>query len=380
MTRASCPPCPTLPQHKRALAAGALVLALALGGCASHPGRYYQDDGPPEHVPAGLDSVPDAVPRPEALNPAANRPYTALGHRYTPDTSDAPFEQRGIASWYGRQYHGSHTASGEPYDMFAMTAAHPTLPIPSYARVTSTRDGRSVIVRVNDRGPFLQDRVIDLSYAAAVRLGLAGSGSGEVTVRKITASDIAAGNFGAVAAAHPGSPPPVAAPEPVAAAAPAVVVSPVAPAGVALGATTLTLAAAPLAPAAAATVLPSPMAAAAPAAAPGTAPQPAVTPPPEPAAMAATDTPGAADQAPWSVQFGAFAQLPHAQALSDALTAQLAGPAGDTLPPAQRHPRVQSDAGLHRVLVGAFASRAAAQAAAATLKSLLSREAVLFKR
>jgi rare lipoprotein A len=177
-----------------------LLACLTLGACASRPGHYYQDDGPPEHPPAGLAQMPDAVPRIEPLNLRANRPYTALGRSYTPDTSDAPFEQRGMASWYGRQYQGNPTASGEPYDMYAMTAAHPTLPIPSYARVTRASDGRSVIVRINDRGPFLQDRVIDLSYAAATRLGIVGPGSGEVRVRKITARDIAAGNVGSAAA------------------------------------------------------------------------------------------------------------------------------------------------------------------------------------
>jgi len=186
------------PAHGMAAARGLLVAAcLCLGACATRPGHFYQDDGPPDHVPAGLAETPDAVPRVEPLNPRANRPYSALGRSYTPDTGDAPFEQRGMASWYGRQYHGNPTASGEPYDMFAMSAAHPTLAIPSYARVTRVSDGRSVIVRINDRGPFLQDRVIDLSYAAAARLGIVGPGSGEVVVQKITARDIAAGTYGA---------------------------------------------------------------------------------------------------------------------------------------------------------------------------------------
>jgi rare lipoprotein A len=179
---------------------------LCLGACASRPGHFYQDDGPPERIPPGLAHTPDAVPRIEPLNPHANRPYAALGRSYTPDTGDAPFEQRGMASWYGRQYHGNATASGEPYDMFAMTAAHPTLPIPSYARVTRVGDGRSVIVRINDRGPFLQDRVIDLSYAAAARLGIVGPGSAEVTVEKITARDIAAGNIARPALAKAAAP------------------------------------------------------------------------------------------------------------------------------------------------------------------------------
>jgi rare lipoprotein A len=108
-------------------------------------------------------------------------------------TADAPFRQRGKASWYGRQFHGNRTSSGEVYDMFAMTAAHPTLPIPSYVRVTSVKNGTSVIVRVNDRGPFIDDRIIDLSYAAAARLGIAGPGTGEVQVERLTNAEIASG-------------------------------------------------------------------------------------------------------------------------------------------------------------------------------------------
>lgn len=173
-----------------------LTALLILGGCASapHP-HYYANDGPPATVPPHLGQEADATPRIEPLDPYANRPYFALGRRYVPLTRDVPFRQRGIASWYGRQYQGNRTASGEPYDMFAMTAAHPTLPIPSYARVTNLRNGRSVIVRVNDRGPFLFDRVIDLSYAAATRLGIAGPGTGEVEVERITDREIADGSW-----------------------------------------------------------------------------------------------------------------------------------------------------------------------------------------
>jgi rare lipoprotein A len=176
-----------------------------LAGCATAPrqGGFYREDGPPEHVPANLLATPDAVPRDEPLNPYANRPYAALGRTYVPDTSDAPFHQRGIASWYGRQFQGNRTASGEPYDMFGMTAAHPTLPIPSYARVTNVRDGRSVIVRINDRGPFVRDRIIDLSYAAAARLGLASPGSGEVEVERIVPAQSAHGLTSPTPAADP---------------------------------------------------------------------------------------------------------------------------------------------------------------------------------
>lgn len=148
------------------------------------PGAYYKDDGPGD-APANLDQIPDAVPRAEPLHRFANRPYTVLGQNYVPETTLKPYRQQGVASWYGRKYHGQKTSTGETYDMYAMTAAHPTLPIPSYARVTSLKTGRSVVVRVNDRGPFLADRLIDLSYSAAYRLGIQQAGSGPVEVETI---------------------------------------------------------------------------------------------------------------------------------------------------------------------------------------------------
>jgi len=190
------------------------AVALLLGSCASGPKHAgnYREDGPPERVPADVLSTPDAVPRAEPLNVFANRPYVALGRTYVPYTSDAPFRQRGVASWYGRQFQGNRTASGERYDMFAMTAAHPTLPIPSYARVTNLRDRRSVVVRINDRGPFVRDRIVDLSYAAAARLGLAGPGSGEVEIERVLPGQVAHAAEGG----HPVSPTPAAAPEPTA--------------------------------------------------------------------------------------------------------------------------------------------------------------------
>lgn len=147
--------------------------------------KYYADDGPPLSSPADLDRVPDAVPRLEPLHRFANRPYTVLGRDYVPATLLRPYRERGTASWYGRKFHGQKTSIGEVYDMFAMTAAHPTLPLPSYARVTNAASGRSVVVRVNDRGPFLHGRIIDLSYAAATRLDIAQRGSGEVIVESI---------------------------------------------------------------------------------------------------------------------------------------------------------------------------------------------------
>jgi rare lipoprotein A len=148
-------------------------------------GAYYKDDGPGDKPPANLAQIPDAQPRLEPLRQASNRPYRALGRDYVPLTTLQPFRQRGVASWYGRRYHGQKTSSGEVYDMYAMTAAHPTLPIPSYVRVTSVANGRSVVVRVNDRGPFLAERVIDLSYVAAFRLGYVQAGSAEVELESI---------------------------------------------------------------------------------------------------------------------------------------------------------------------------------------------------
>lgn len=154
---------------------------------AQTPGKggYYLDDGPGDNPPADIDAIADAVPRIEPPLARANRPYTALGGSYTPMTEYQPYRASGVASWYGRRYHGQKTSSGEIYDMYGMTAAHPILPIPSYVRVTNPENGRSVIVRVNDRGPFKKDRLIDLSYAAAYKLRLIGKGSGMVEVEAI---------------------------------------------------------------------------------------------------------------------------------------------------------------------------------------------------
>jgi rare lipoprotein A len=175
-------------------------IVLALSACASAPipweqrqqeaqplrsGGYYKDDGPGEKPPANLDQVADAQPKAEPLHRYANRPYQVFGKEYVPLAFVQPYRQRGVASWYGKKFHGQRTASGEAYDMYAMTAAHPTLPIPSYARVTRVATGRSVIVRINDRGPFHQGRMIDLSYAAALKLGFAHLGSAEVELESI---------------------------------------------------------------------------------------------------------------------------------------------------------------------------------------------------
>lgn len=151
-------------------------------GSTRKGGGYYLDDGPGDNPPENIDAIPDAVVKNEPLRPANSRPYTALGETYTPMKEWQPYRAEGIASWYGRRYHGQKTASGEIYDMYGMTAAHTILPIPSYVRVTNPENGRSVVVKVNDRGPFKKDRLIDLSYAAAHKLRLVGQGSGKVVV------------------------------------------------------------------------------------------------------------------------------------------------------------------------------------------------------
>lgn len=190
-------------------------LSLLVGACSSPPvqpratapqptavpaapavkgGGYYLDDGPHAVVPSDLDVLADAEPRIEPIYPPSLRPYTVMGQRFVPMTALHPYRERGHASWYGRRFHGNLTAIGEVYDMYKMTAAHPTLPLPSYARVTNVENGRSVIVRVNDRGPFLRGRLIDLSYAAAHRLGYINSGSAVVDVELLTPELIAAMN------------------------------------------------------------------------------------------------------------------------------------------------------------------------------------------
>jgi len=161
-------------------------------------GGYYQDDGPGLSTPDNLEEVPDAVPKAEPLHAFANNPYKVLGKRYTPMTSNVGYREDGMASWYGRKFHGKATSSGEPYDMYAMTAAHPTLPIPSYARVTNPENGKSIIVRINDRGPFHDNRLIDLSYTAAYKLDVL-KGVTPVTVEAVL-PDVAPTSFVAQAA------------------------------------------------------------------------------------------------------------------------------------------------------------------------------------
>lgn len=161
--------------------------ALSPAPIASGPngGGFYKDDGLPDQVPSGLAGLPDAQPRREPLHRFANQPYTALGKTYVPFTGLRPYKAQGRASWYGKKFHGQKTSTGETYNMFAMTAAHTLLAIPSYVRVTNLENGRSVVVRVTDRGPFHADRIIDLSYAAALKLGVLAKGSAMVEVESI---------------------------------------------------------------------------------------------------------------------------------------------------------------------------------------------------
>lgn len=188
-----------------------MALAAFLSGCASGPSTspspsasvppgksrpFPGSDGPPDNPPADLAATPDAEPRIEPIRSGGpNKPYTVAGRSYEPQTADAPWRERGQASWYGRKFHGRRTASGEVYSMYGMTAAHRTLPIPSYARVRNVSNGREVIVRVNDRGPFHSERVMDLSYAAALKLGVLGGGVAQVEIERLTFADIRSGSW-----------------------------------------------------------------------------------------------------------------------------------------------------------------------------------------
>ncbi|MDD9814851.1 MAG: septal ring lytic transglycosylase RlpA family protein [Gammaproteobacteria bacterium] len=152
-----------------------------------NPRKFYPGDGLPEEE-VDVAAIPDAVPVAEPRSANGNRPYAAFGKTYVPLQSARGFRQRGTASWYGRGFHGRRTASGERYDMFAMTAAHPTLPLPTFVRVRNIGNGLSVVVKVNDRGPFLRGRVIDLSFAAAKKLRMAAAGTAEVEVTAVFAA------------------------------------------------------------------------------------------------------------------------------------------------------------------------------------------------
>ena len=206
---------PGTAQHRDASAGtwrlplGLLLLAV-LAGCATGPRPAASSapavpdrDGPGANPPPGLGDVPDAEPKLEPIRVGGpNKPYEALGQTYVPITQDKPFTERGLASWYGRKFHGRPTASGEAYDMYAMTAAHPILPIPSFARVRNPANGREVVVRINDRGPFHSTRIVDLSYTAALKLGVL-RGVASVELERITYEDIRTGAWRRGAPAGP---------------------------------------------------------------------------------------------------------------------------------------------------------------------------------
>ncbi len=167
-----------------------LIAGMVLGGCSSKPAKSggsgkkaHHQDGPPVVIPPGLADLPDPEVRHVRPTKRGNpKSYTVFGKTYYVMDSAAGYNATGNASWYGRKFHGRLTSSGEPFDMYELTAAHKTLPIPSYARVTNLENGRSTIVRINDRGPFHDNRIIDLSYAAAVKLGYAALGTAPVRV------------------------------------------------------------------------------------------------------------------------------------------------------------------------------------------------------
>jgi rare lipoprotein A len=373
----------------------ALAGAVALAGCASGPrgGR----DGAPASVPSGLERVPDAEPRVEAVRSSGgtSKPYTVLGRAYTPITDDRPFRESGLASWYGTGFHAQSTASGEPYDMYAMTAAHKTLPLPSYVRVRNPANGREVIVRVNDRGPFHDGRIIDLSYTAALRLDLL-RGVAPVEIERITNEDIRTGAWRregdtrlAAAAA------PAATPRNDAVAVPAAWAAPVAarPGDRAPTSTrtagTLLAQATPLptetdtGAATASDAAPPPRfrgmeVTDLPALTPASPPPPAAAPAPASTAPAAPSSvglaaPSAGAPAPgfW-VQLGAFREREGA----DGLQSQ----AGRALPTLATQLRVFSENGTHRLQAGPFASREAANDTATQLRNGLRLAPIVVER
>ncbi|CAM3675781.1 Endolytic peptidoglycan transglycosylase RlpA [Bordetella sputigena] len=344
------------------------LLAAVVAGCSSTGGRkrggYYQNDGPDANPPANLAAVPDAEPRIEPLAGGANRPYVVFGKRYVPMTGDQPYTQRGIASWYGKKFHGNSTSIGEPYDMYAMTAAHPTLPLPSYARVTSAINGKTIIVRVNDRGPFHDNRIMDLSYVAAYKLGIIGPGSGEVTVQRILPDEVRrmvaeresgrrAGAAAAVAVGGAGSESGGLAASDVSEPVPVVLSAGETPAAM------------PLTPAPSAPIGGTAMSSLPPARG-GVASGPTPLPPAATAAAPAIAAPAAA-QAPAGsgsvyLQLGAFSQPANAQSLAARVNGPLTA-AG--LPPAT----VEQAGQLYRVRVGPYADRNAAMSVVETVSS-----------
>jgi rare lipoprotein A len=174
------------------------IIIFIISGCQSLPteeqnpssGGYYLDDGPDKSIPENLDGIADAIPKIETLYKRASKPYKAFKKIYAPMKKLQPYKTQGYASWYGKKYHGNKTSIGEVYDMYKMTAAHKTLPLPCFVRVTNLKNGRSIVVRVNDRGPFVKDRIIDLSYVAAHQLRIIEKGSELVQVELIDPTQV----------------------------------------------------------------------------------------------------------------------------------------------------------------------------------------------
>jgi rare lipoprotein A len=376
------------PGWRSLLAQAALWLALAaLSGCGSAPPKSSgggagpavvprtgpapggERDGADANPPPDLAGVPDAAPRLEPIRLGGpNKPYQALGRDYVPITDDRPFNERGLASWYGRKFHGRRTSSGEVYDMYAMTAAHPTLPIPSYARVRNPANNREVVVRINDRGPFHPGRVLDLSYTAAYKLGVL-RGVSPVELRRITFDEIRSGSWRKDGTAAPAD-------ESAAASG-----APVAGTPAASSARTVNRSAAATAP----TVIPS-AAATAPAVMPSAAaPAPAVMPSAAAsaasvpaaasadAAAAAAPAPPAARPGPgfW-VQLGAFRQRDGADGFQRHVTAELGW-----LAPLLG---VFADANAYRLQAGPYPSRDEAQGAAKRVRDALQLVPVIVER
>jgi rare lipoprotein A len=319
-----------LPRWGHALAAVTLTLLAACGSTprsgvpATEPpsaGAFdLQRDGAPANPPPDLITQPDPEPRIEPIRAGGpNKPYEVAGQRYTPLTTDTPLVETGLASWYGRKFHGRPTSSGEIFDMYASSAAHRTMPIPSYAQVRNPANGREVVVRVNDRGPFHSDRVVDLSYAAALKLGVL-RGVTTVEVRRLTYDDIRSGRWGgetawAQAEARPPPPPPQA------------------------DATV------------AATGVPAPGSAAAPL-------------PAQPEVAAAMPAPAAAAAPGFWVQLGAFRQPQGAHELREMLVRELAW--------LEPWLAIFDDRALFRLQAGPYATRSEAQGTAERIRSAAS--------
>ena len=325
-----------------------LCAALLVAGCTSTPkpgpSPSTERDGALPDPPRELEQTPDALPEVETIRQGGpNRPYSIDGRSYLPETRDVPLKQRGLASWYGRKFHGKPTAIGETYNMYAMTAAHPTMPLPSYARVRNPANGREVIVRVNDRGPFVPGRIVDLSYTAALRLGLL-RGVAPVEVERITNEDIRTGAWRKDG-------------ERVAQAAP-------------VGATT-----AVLTPAAGAQPAPTPPSSTPSAAtepiAPAEAASPSATSPRTPPSAAPVPSISTAAPGFW-VQLGAFRERRGAESFQQRVASELAWIAPLL--------GLFADSALHRLQAGPYATRDEAASVAERLRDALKLVPVIVER